>query len=230
MACLCKMIRVSPHAHASSTQLTCHSPSSIPPDNSMYNWNILPFDVVNHDLSDLCFHSPIPQKEQISALESRLHASGQNDDDRRRGICCDGEPFPEHKGGRKHEGEVEELDEQLARCAEAEGGQHRTDRLFDLMLRGDGLSCLTASGASLLSNCFHDVELSGKVRKGITVLRNSLETSHETLGAKTSHVTLKSLVVQTRARLPRQPLASFTITAHSSGEDVLHHGRTSKFS
>lgn len=49
-------------------------PSAISSDHSMYDWNILPPNVVHHDLSDLCVLASIPKKKKVSPLECRLHA------------------------------------------------------------------------------------------------------------------------------------------------------------
>jgi len=75
----------------------------------MYNGNVLPTHIVHHYFSHLCLYAPIPQKEQVSTLESGFHAARQHDDDGRGGVGGYGEPFPEHEGGGEDEGEVEDL-------------------------------------------------------------------------------------------------------------------------
>jgi hypothetical protein len=51
------------------------SPSTVSPHHAMHDRNILALDVVHHDLTHLCIQPPIPQEQQISSLEGRLHGS-----------------------------------------------------------------------------------------------------------------------------------------------------------
>jgi len=101
-----------------------NSPSSKPPNHPVYDWDILALDVIHHNLSYLGVLIPIPQEQEVSTLERRLHATGQHDDDWRRRIAQDGQPFPEHERGREHEREVEQLRELLPHRQAGERGQH----------------------------------------------------------------------------------------------------------
>lgn len=64
----------------------------------MHNGDILSAHVIHDDLADLGVEAPVPQKQQVAALERRLHAAGQHDDYGRGRVCGDREAFPEHEG------------------------------------------------------------------------------------------------------------------------------------
>ena len=93
----------------------------------MHDRDILPPDVVDDDLADLGGVVPVPEEEEVSALEGRLHAAGEDDDDGGGGVGEHGEGLPEHEGRAEDEGEVEDLERRLARVLQErrwEGGQH----------------------------------------------------------------------------------------------------------
>lgn len=92
----------------------------------MHDRDILPLDIINHHLPHGRLPPPVPQKQQVPALESRFHTAGQDDDDGRGGVGRDGEAFPQHEGGAEDEGEVEELGQGLAGVEGGgeEGGEH----------------------------------------------------------------------------------------------------------
>lgn len=112
----------------------------------MHDRDILPLNVIHHDLTNLRLHASIPQEQQIPPLKRGLHAPRKHDDDGRGRVGGDGEAFPEHKGGGENEGEVEDLGEELAgleggycgehcRCIGGEGKGVRW--LWNLVLWGD---------------------------------------------------------------------------------------------
>lgn len=75
----------------------------------MHNRYILPPHIIHHDLADLSLGRSVPEKEQVSALEGRFHAAGEDYDYGGGGVGEDGEAFPEHEGCGEDEGEVEDL-------------------------------------------------------------------------------------------------------------------------
>lgn len=75
----------------------------------MHDRNILAAHVVDHHLANLRVGAPVPQEEQVAALEGRFHAAGQHHHDGRGGVRCDGQPFPEHESCGEDEREVEDL-------------------------------------------------------------------------------------------------------------------------
>lgn len=62
----------------------------------MHNWDVFVFHVVYHDLPDtgFCLDVSVPEEEEITALEGRFHAPGENDDDRGWRVGYDRESFP----------------------------------------------------------------------------------------------------------------------------------------
>jgi len=88
----------------------------------MYNRYIFPLHVVHHNLPHLGIHSPIPQEQQVSSLERRLHGSRKYHHDRRRRVRHHREAFPHHEGCRENKRKVEDLGGHLSRlhCAESE--------------------------------------------------------------------------------------------------------------
>ena len=72
----------------------------------MHDRYILPFDIVNHDLTHFGRLVSVPEEQEVSTLEGRFHAARQDDDDWGGGVGEDGEGFPEHEGGAEDEGEV----------------------------------------------------------------------------------------------------------------------------
>ena len=81
----------------------------------MHNRDILPLDIIHHDFADLGILPAVPQEQEVTALERRLHAAGQYDDNRGRRVGSHGEAFPEHEGCAKDEREVEDLGGELPR-------------------------------------------------------------------------------------------------------------------
>lgn len=81
----------------------------------MYNRYIFALDIVYHNLSNLCILALVPKKEQVPSLKSRFHATGQDDDDRRRRIGYHREALPEHESRGQNKGEIEDLGEKLPR-------------------------------------------------------------------------------------------------------------------
>lgn len=73
-----------------------YAPFSVFPDDTVDNGNILILHIVYDDLSDrgILQQIAIPQEQQISSLEGRLHRSRQNDDDRGRRVGNNREAFP----------------------------------------------------------------------------------------------------------------------------------------
>jgi hypothetical protein len=47
--------------------------SAVSPHHPVHDRNIFALNIVHHNLSDLCVQTPVPQEQQISPLESRLH-------------------------------------------------------------------------------------------------------------------------------------------------------------
>lgn len=90
----------------------------------MNNGDILSLDVIHHYLPDLRLRAPVPQKQKIPTLKRGLHAARQHNHDGRRRVRHYRETFPKHEGGRQYEGEVEHLNEQLARLQGRERGNH----------------------------------------------------------------------------------------------------------
>lgn len=66
------------------------------PHDAMHNRNILILDVINHHLPNPGLARPVavPQQQQITALERRLHGSGQNNDDGRGRVGYRAEALP----------------------------------------------------------------------------------------------------------------------------------------
>ncbi|KFY92453.1 hypothetical protein V498_04944 [Pseudogymnoascus sp. VKM F-4517 (FW-2822)] len=83
----------------------------------MYDRNILPPDVIHHNLANLGLleEVPVPEKEQVPPLEGRLHRPREHNDDRGRRIGNHREPLPHHEGSREDEAKVEDLRERLPR-------------------------------------------------------------------------------------------------------------------
>lgn len=69
----------------------------------MHDGYVLAPDVVYHDLADIrvLYEVPVPQEEEVPALEGGLHAAGEDDDDGRGRVGGDGEALPHHEGGRE---------------------------------------------------------------------------------------------------------------------------------
>lgn len=51
-----------------------HLPSAISSDDSMYDRDVFPPNIVHHNLSDLCILASVPKEKEVSSLECRLHA------------------------------------------------------------------------------------------------------------------------------------------------------------
>lgn len=73
-----------------------NEPSAKLADNPVHDWDIFIPHVIHHHLAHARFGKQIsvPEQKQVSSLEGRLHAAGEDDDDRRGGIADDGETFP----------------------------------------------------------------------------------------------------------------------------------------
>ena len=97
----------------------------------MHNWDILPFDIIYHDFTDLGIPPAVPQEQEVAALERRLHAARQHDDNRGRRVGSHGESFPEHEGCAEDERKVEDLGDELPRLhiGEAEHFRRFRERL-----------------------------------------------------------------------------------------------------
>lgn len=93
----------------------------------MHDRYILPLDVVDHNLPNLCVLASVPEEEQISPLKGRLHASGKNYYYRRRRVCSYGEALPQHESCRENKGEIQDLGEGLSGVAQS--GEHDARRL-----------------------------------------------------------------------------------------------------
>ena len=87
----------------------------------MHDRNVLALDVIYHHLPDLGVQPSIPKEQDVSPLERWFHGAGEDDNDGRRRVGEDGESLPHHERRAEHEGEVEELGEQLAWLQSAEG-------------------------------------------------------------------------------------------------------------
>lgn len=62
----------------------------------MNNRYVLILDIVDHNLADICLLQPVPvpQEEEIAALEGRLHATAEDDNYGRGGVRDDRKTFP----------------------------------------------------------------------------------------------------------------------------------------
>ena len=58
-------------------------PNSKLPNNPMHNRDILPLNIIHHNLPHrrLAQQIPIPEKQEVAALEGGFHGAGENDDD-----------------------------------------------------------------------------------------------------------------------------------------------------
>lgn len=81
----------------------------------MHDRDVLAPDVIHHNFANARVHAPVPQEQQVSSLERRLHTSRQHDDNRRRRVRRDGETFPQHERRAENEREVENLCQELPR-------------------------------------------------------------------------------------------------------------------
>ena len=70
------------------------------------NGDVLVFDLVYYNLANIGLGEkvPVPEKEEVASLESRLHAAGENDDDRRGAVGEYGEAFPHLSDGQRQAG------------------------------------------------------------------------------------------------------------------------------
>ena len=91
------------------TKRNVHLLSTVPPHYPVHDRNILALNIVNHDLANLGVQPPVPQEQQVSPLERRLHGPRQHNNNRRRRVADHGKSLPEHEGCRKYEREVQHL-------------------------------------------------------------------------------------------------------------------------
>ena len=79
------------------------------PEHSVHDRNLLVVYLVHDNITDLGVFVSVPQEQDITSLERRLHGARQHDD--YGGVCVgnDGIRLPEHVGRRKHEAQVQEL-------------------------------------------------------------------------------------------------------------------------
>ena len=100
----------------------------------MHNRDILPLDIIHHDFADLGILPAVPQEQEVAALERRLHAAGQHDNNRGRRVGGHGESFPEHEGCAEDERKVEDLGGELPRL---HIGEAKHFRRFRERVRGE---------------------------------------------------------------------------------------------
>jgi len=91
-------------------------PAAEASNDTMYNWYVFAAHVVYDDLAHFCALLPsIPKEEEVPALECRLHAAREDNDNGRGGIRYNAQAFPKHEGCTKNESECEQLRRQQSR-------------------------------------------------------------------------------------------------------------------
>jgi hypothetical protein len=86
--------------HSTLDTENVHLLSAVPPHYPVHDRDILALDIVDHDLANLGIQPPVPQEQQVSPLERRLHGPRQHNNNRRRRVADYGKPLPEHEGCR----------------------------------------------------------------------------------------------------------------------------------
>ena len=81
----------------------------------MDDGDVLVFDLIYYNLADIGLGEkvPVPEKEEVASLESRLHTTGENDYDRRGAVGENGEAFPHLSDGQRQAGRLRGWAEEL---------------------------------------------------------------------------------------------------------------------